>query len=174
MAAKVVKRRGASSAKGPKASRPQMPGYGIPPNQEGLLPWRWAEQRLKKSHNYFISTSRPDGTPHMMVIWGLWLDGVFLFSTGASSRKAANLRKTPTCVVATENAAEAVIVEGTAELSQDATLLKNFAKQYKKKYDWDMSDSSEPVYVLRPQVAFGLYEKNFTGSATRWQFSNKV
>jgi len=145
-----------------------MPGYGIPLGQKGLLPWRWAEQRLKKSHNYFISTSRPDGTPHMMVIWGLWLDGLFLFSTGANSRKAANLRQTPSCVIATENAAEAMIVEGTATLSSDPTLLKRFIQQYKKKYDWDMG--AEPVYVLRPQVAFGLCEKNFSGSATRWQF----
>jgi hypothetical protein len=145
-----------------------MPGYGIPAGQKGLLPWRWAEQRLKKSHNYFIATSRPDGTPHMMVVWGLWLDGVFLFSTGTSSRKAANLRQTPSCVIATENAAEAVIVEGTATLSSDPVLLKNFTRQYKKKYDWDMS--AEPVYVLRPQIVFGLYEKNFSGSATRWHF----
>jgi hypothetical protein len=129
------------SANAPKASRPLMPGYGVPGNEKGLLRWRWAEQRLKKSHNYFISTSRPDGTPHLMVIWGLWMDGAFLFSTGAGSRKAANLRKKPQCVIATENAAEAVVVEGTAELTQDATLFKEFAKQYKKKYDWDMSDS---------------------------------
>ena len=29
---------------------------------------------------------------------------------------------------------------------------------------------AEPVYVVRPRVAFGLYEKDFVGSATRWQF----
>jgi len=27
-----------------------MPGYGLPQGNEGLLPWSWAEQRLKKSH----------------------------------------------------------------------------------------------------------------------------
>ena len=32
-----------------------------------------------------------------------------------------------------------------------------------------MKDSTEPVYVVRPRVAFGLYEKNFMGSATKWK-----
>jgi hypothetical protein len=32
-----------------------MPGYGLPKGSSGLLPWKWAEQRLKKSHNYWIA-----------------------------------------------------------------------------------------------------------------------
>ena len=27
----------------PKPSRPLMPGYGLPENKKGLLPWKWAE-----------------------------------------------------------------------------------------------------------------------------------
>src|SRR4030081_968866 len=98
----------------PRASRPHMPGYGLPTAGTGLLPWSWAEQRLKKSHNYWITTVKPDGSPHTMVVWGLWIDGQFLFSTGRKSRKARNLAKNPNCVVSTEHAHEAVIVEGTA------------------------------------------------------------
>ena len=83
----------------PKVGRPQMPGYGIPETRKGLLPWKWAEQRLQKSHNYWITTVKPDGSPHVMVVWGLWLDGAFLFSTGSQSRKTRNLAKNPRCVV---------------------------------------------------------------------------
>ena len=147
-----------------------MPGYGVPDTRKGLLPWSWAEQRLKKSHNYWISTTKPDGSPHTMVIWGLWDKGVFYFSTGEKSRKGRNLAANPHCVIATENAAEAVVVEGTATLIADPATLKSFARAYEKKYEWDMQNSTEPVYVLRPQVAFGLYEKQFQGSATRWKF----
>ena len=93
-----------------------MPGYGIPKTKKGLLPWKWAEQRLRKSHNYWITTVKPDGSPHVMVVWGLWLDGAFLFSTGSQSRKARNLAQNPRCVVCTEAAEEAVIVEGIAEI----------------------------------------------------------
>ena len=79
----------------PKPSRPQMPGYGLPEHSKGLLPWKWAEQRLAKSHNYWISTVRPDGRPHTMVVWGLWLANVFYFSTGRDSRKTHNLKANP-------------------------------------------------------------------------------
>ena len=161
-----------SRTKSPKASRPRMPGYGLPKSAKGLLPWKWAEQRLQKSRQYWISTTRPGGAPHTMVIWGLWMDGRFYFSTGAESRKAKNLAHDPRCVIANDNAAEAVIIEGTAELQkiEDEAFRKRFSLQYQKKYKWDMADFSEPVYVVTPRVAFGLYEKKFAGSATRWKF----
>jgi len=76
-------KRASRKVREPKASRPHIPGYGLPKGKEGLLSWKWAEQRLEKSHNYWISTARPDGTPHTMVVWGLWLDG---FSALARSR----------------------------------------------------------------------------------------
>ena len=154
----------------PTATRPHMPGYGIPETRKGLLPWSWAEQRLKKSHNYWISTTKPDGSPHTIVVWGLWDKGAFYFSTGAKSRKARNLAKNPHCVVATDYAAEAVILEGKASLTDDPATLKWFGRAYEKKYKWDMQNFAEPIYVVRSQVAFGLYEKRFQGSATRWQF----
>lgn len=147
-----------------------MPGYGIAETSKGLLPWRWARERLEKSHNYWISTVRPDDSPHTMIVWGLWLDWAFHFSTGGESRKARNLKANPRCVVCSEKANEAVVVEGVVEVSNDLKLRKRFAGLYQKKYKWDMSTFADPVYILRPHVAFGLYEKDFMGKATRWQF----
>jgi len=43
---------------------------------------------LKKSRQYWIATTRPDGRPHVMVVWALWMDGVLYFATGSTSRKA--------------------------------------------------------------------------------------
>jgi len=154
----------------PAASRPYMPGYGVKETRKGLLPWSWAKQRLEKSHNYWISTSRPDGSPHLMVIWGLWLDGTFLFSTGDQSRKGKNLAHNPRCVIGTEKAHEAVVVEGMVEVNHDPRLRKKFNRLYQEKYKWDMSTFSDPVHVLRPHLAFGLYEKDFLGKVTRWKF----
>ena len=96
----------------PKASRPFMPGYGISEGEEGLLPWSWAVDRLENSHNYWIATTRADGRPHVMPVWGVWLDGRYIFSTARTSRKASNLADNASCVVCTEGATEAVIVEG--------------------------------------------------------------
>jgi hypothetical protein len=161
---------------GPKASRIHAPGYGFPKSTKGLLPWSWAEQRLRRSHNYWITTVTPDGSPHSMVVWGLWQDGRFLFSTGSSSRKTRNLQKNPHCIVATENAAEAVIVQGIAELA-DLAARRKFLSPYERKYEFDMSSMKdgilsmkEPVFAIKPMTVFALWEKHFQNKSTRWQF----
>jgi hypothetical protein len=157
-----------------------MPGYGLPTGGKGLLPWGWAEQRLKKSHNYWITTVKPDGSPHAsphtMVIWGLWQHGRFLFSTGGTSRKARNLAQNKKCVVCTEDAHEAVIVEGIAEIA-DVHARRKFLPAYERKYKFDMKAMKddilamkEPVFAVRPRVAFGLWEKHFINKSTRWKF----
>ncbi len=160
----------------PKASRPQAPGYGFPESTKGLLPWSWAEQRLKKSHNYWITTVKPDGSPHTMVVWGLWQDERFLFSTGSRSRKARNLAENRRCVVCTEHANEAVIVEGVAEIA-DVAARRKFLAKYTPKYNFDMSSMKddilslkEPVFAVRPEVVFALWEKYFQSKSTRWKF----
>ena len=159
----------------PKSSRPHAPGYGFPEGKKGLLPWSWAEQRLKKSHNYWITTVKPDRAPHTMVVWGLWQNGRFQFSTGSKSRKARNLARNTNCVVCTEHAPEAVIVEGVAEIA-DMPARRKFLPAYEKKYKFDMSSMKddilsmkEPVFAVRPQVVFALWEKYFQSKSTRWK-----
>jgi Pyridoxamine 5'-phosphate oxidase len=158
----------------PRASRPDMPGYGIVPEGEGegLLPWSWARDRLVAARNYLVATTRPDGGgPHVMPVWGLWLDETFLFSTGKTSRKAKNLAHNPRCVVCPAgDAEEAVIVEGVARPFEYAAALKPFFAEYERKYGMDVSSMGEPVYLVVPRVVFGQIEKTFTKSATRWTF----
>jgi hypothetical protein len=160
----------------PKPSRIHATGYGFPESTKGLLSWTWAEQRLKKSHNYWITTVKPDRSPHTMVVWGLWQDGRFLFSTGSKSRKARNLTKNPKCIVCSELAQEAVIVEGVAEIAGVAARRK-FLPVYEKKYKFDMKSMKddilsmkEPVFAVRPKVVFALWEKHFQSKSTRWKF----
>lgn len=149
-----------------------MPEYGIDPGEDGQLPWSWAEERLATSHNYWISSTRPDGRPHAMPVWGVWLDGALYFSTAAGSTKARNIGRDHRCTVTTEYAGEAVIVEGVAEIVSDRDVLARFKAAYDPKYSWDMDPQSGPIYAVRPTVAFGFTETpgNFTKTATRWRF----
>src|SRR5215471_19087710 len=118
----------------PRGSRPRMPGYGLPRSRKGLLPWDWAERRLARSHNYWLITVRPDGRPHAMPLWGIWVDGGFYFSTGSTSRKARNLARNRRCIVCNERADQAVIVEGRASRVTDKNLLGRLARPYHAKY----------------------------------------
>ena len=158
----------------PTASRPYMPGYGIQDaaSGRGLLPWSWAVERLTQARSYWVATARPDGRPHAMPVWGVWMEEAFYFSCGQASRKARNLALNPACVVGCEPADEAVILEGRAELVTDPLTIARFAALYGPKYGWNMEGFAEPVYRVRPVAAFAFLAApgEFTGSATRWTF----
>ncbi len=160
----------------PRASRPDMPEYGLLAADQGrgLLPWEWAQQRLENSRNYWVATVRPDGRPHATAVWGVWLDNVFYFSTGRLTRKARNLAQNPGCVVCTENATEAVIVEGDGQLISDHGFPSRLVPFYQMKYGSDYPDDSN-VYAVKPVLAFGFIddEAEFSGSATRWHFKSE-
>jgi len=156
------------------AGRPNIPGYGIAGEKEGrgLLPWTWADERLTKGHNYWVATTRPDGRPHLMPVWGVWWKGAFWFSTGEKTVKARNLAANPHCVICPDRGDEAVILEGQAELVPASPALADLWKVYKQKYAWDVKNS--PFYAVRPSAAFGFIETGelFTKTATRWLFSS--
>ena len=114
-----------------------MPEYELLGADEGrgLLPWSWARERLESARNYWLATTRPDGRPHAMAVWAVWHEESLWFSTARGSRKATNLAGNPRCVVCTERADEAVIVEGVAGLARDPARLVAVAEIYLAKYE---------------------------------------
>jgi len=105
-----------------------------------------------------------------MPVWAVWLDGALYFSTARTSVKARNLFANPNCVVTTERADEAVILEGAATVEEDHALLRPVWDSYKAKYNWSLE--GESMFVLRPTVAFAFIEtaEQFATAATRWRF----
>ena len=161
----------ADRSSGPRATRPYMPGYGVVDAQsgKGLLPWNWAVELLTNARNYWFATTRPDGRPHAMPVWGVWLVNRFYFSTGGQSRKAKNISSNPRCVVGMDRDLDAVVVEGLAGLAAGEKLRQQFIDAYASKYDWDMAGFEEPIFVVRPLVVFGFAE-GLEETATRWIF----
>lgn len=136
------------------------------------MPWKWAADRLTTSKQYWVVTVRSEGRPHVMPVWGVWLQNDFYFSTGRQTRKARNLAKNPHCVICSEDAAQAVIVEGSARELKDTKKFADVVKVYKKKYKVDIGAMESPVYQVRPKTIFGLFEKKFPTTATRWKFDS--
>jgi uncharacterized pyridoxamine 5'-phosphate oxidase family protein len=159
----------------PKASRPVMPAsYGILDAKSGggLLPWSWACERLERAHNYFLSTVRPDGRPHVAPVWGCWMDDRFYFSTDRASVKGRNLAKNPHCVICPEHAAEAIMVEGSAAEVNDRVTLERYIAKYDPKYDWKSDINAGPFFSVRPRIVLAFIEgpESFIGQSTRWEF----
>ena len=154
-----------------------MPGYGMLSATEGrgLLPWSWAEDRLRTSHDYWLATVRPDGRRHVMPLWGVWLDDALWFSTSTRSRKARNLAANERCVLTTDNAIEpVVVVEGTADVVTDQVRLRRFLdalnEKYQSKTELEFLDPEvNACYRVAPIVVFALDDADFSGSPTRWR-----
>jgi len=155
----------------PEADRPYMPGYGISREAEGWLSWEWAVERLTHTRNYFVATTRPDGRPHVMPVWAVWLDGLLWFSTTRTSTKARNLLTNPNIVVSAERGDEALILEGAAAVERDHRSLRPVWDSYKAKYEWDME--GESMFFVTPRTVFALIEstEDFADTATRWRFA---
>jgi PPOX class probable F420-dependent enzyme len=156
----------------PKPHRPRMDKGYLIPDTPPQLEWGWVEEQLAKSRNYWITTVRKNGRAHAMPVWGLWMDGAVMFSTGRGSVKARNIARDAEMVVHLESGDEVVIIEGRAEVETDKQVLGRFVEAYEKKYDFrpDPNDGEGMYYRVRPRVVLAWTEKDFQNSAARWEF----
>ena len=147
-------------------------GYGIASGADGQLPWSWVERECARARNFWICTTRADGRPHAMPVWGIWLDDAFFFGSGRNSAKSRNLAANPAIVVHLESGDETVILEGLAEPVLDDDLERRVDEVYGPKYDFtpDSSGETDPWFVVRPKRAYVWTESGYPGSATQFDF----
>jgi len=149
-----------------------MPGYGVEPGGD-LLPWSWALHRLTHAHDYWVATTRPDGRPHVMPVWAVWVHDSLWFSSGRTSRKARNLASNPAVSITTDDASEPVVVDGTVRFVTDLDAIAEFAAasdaKYETAYGAEFYASPDNVCCqVLPTSIFALDSARFTESPTRW------
>jgi hypothetical protein len=169
-----------STTKGPwRTGRPLMPqGYGLGSGPGPMSPAAVVEQ-LTAARSYWVCTTRADGRPHAMPVWGLWLGapgdvlgGSLAFSTDPTSLKARNLLRDPRIVIHLESGDDVVLLEGrarTLDVTADAALVASFVTEYDKKYSVKVEPGPEfGLYALTPDVVLAWQEVDFPNTATRW------
>ena len=150
----------------PRRSRPSFePGYGISADEEGMLEWSWADERLAASRNYWIVTASADGASHSVPVWGVWVDGAVYFGTDPNSRKGRNIARDPRIVVHLESGDEVVILHGEVAIAKvgDAVL-----DAYKAKYGY--RPPTKQLFRLAPRRALAWLEADYPKTATRFDF----
>ena len=79
-----------------RCRRPRATGSAALPPTARALPWADVTRVARRgSRNYWVCTTRADGRPHAMPVWGLWIDDAVWFSTDPTSIKGRNLRGPP-------------------------------------------------------------------------------
>lgn len=159
----------------PEVSRPHFPP-GYVENPQSFLSWEQVKSRLESAKNYWLSSVRPDGRPHSVPKWGVWVDNRFYFDGSPATRHARNIARNPHVNVHLESGDHAVIVEGSAAaISQpDPTLAEQIARAYTIKYaalgyspapdQWDQGG----LFVVIPQSVLAWTQ--FTDNPTKFEF----
>jgi hypothetical protein len=174
----------------PEAESPMVDG------QTEMTSWDVALERLEhpaQGQNHWLATVRPDGSPHLMPIIALWIDGAFHFLVGPNTRKVRNLANEERCVIGTGNLtipSMDLIVEGRAKRVTDEATIRRLAEEFGGD-GWTLevrgSDLYGPhaptagpppyaIYRLEPTSVFGLpgmhgmFEDDRRHQPTRWTF----
>ena len=158
-------------------SRPQMPdSYRLkePKGGKGFLDWQHVEERMQAAHNYWVVTTGKDGRPHTMPVWGVWVEGVYYFSTDRRTRKARNLAANSAVIVHLESGDEVIILEGIGAEVTDEKQIAAMDAAYFAKYKMHPLEipGDVSIYEVKPLVAFAWFESNFADSATRWSLKD--
>jgi nitroimidazol reductase NimA-like FMN-containing flavoprotein (pyridoxamine 5'-phosphate oxidase superfamily) len=162
-----------------RRERPTFPaGYGLPDTDEGLLEWSAVERRLVESKHYWLATVRPDGRPHLIPRWGVWVDDALYYDGSPTTRHARNAERNPACSLSLEDGWHAVTVEGrsTAIRADAEGLGARLAAAFEKYHDdgykpaadaWSGADGGG-LRVFTPITALAWF--TFPTDATRFAF----
>jgi hypothetical protein len=161
-----------------RRERPTFPaGYGLPDTDEGLLDWAVVRGRLEAAKHYWLASVRPDGRPHLIPRWGVWLDDAFWYDGSPATRHATNLRRNPLCSLSLESGTEVVVLDGRSDPARadgelGARLAAAFAKYHDDGYapgpdSWS-GEGGGGLRVFRP--ATGMAWFSFPTDATRFVF----
>lgn len=129
-----------------KITRPKFPkGYVDNPISE--VPWEYVEEKLTNAKHYWMCSVRPNGRPHVVPRWAVYLDGRLYYDGSPETRHARNIVENPNVTVNLEDGQKAIILEGITVPAPKPT----------------------PEFAQRLAAAFHKYaEDGYTPEATQW------
>jgi hypothetical protein len=142
-----------------KITRPLFP-KGYVDNPISSLTWDYVVQRLTDSKNYWLSSVRPDGRPHSIPRWGVFINDKLYYDGSPETIHARNILKNSRVTLHLESGDEALIAEGTSAPHEkpDPELANQLAASYCAKYEkFGYAPSAEQwndggLYVFSPTM----------------------
>src|SRR5690606_41583310 len=125
----------------PVARRPKFPpGYGVPEDEEDLLPWSYVRERFREAKHYWIAVVDPAGLPIARPVDGVWADDRLYFWGEPGARWRRALDRNPVISLHLEDAERVVIAEGTVQLIRlERALAQQLVDEANRKYELGQS-----------------------------------
>jgi len=98
--------------------------------------WRAIEARLGRESTIWVATGRPDGRPHLVPVWFIWLDDKLYFVTETESQKFTNVYHNQRIALSLPDTANVVIIEGEAHVAPKG-IIDTLGDYFYHKYEWD-------------------------------------
>jgi len=120
----------------PKITRPTFPP-GYVDNPSASVAWDYVEKRLSEAKNYWFSSVRPNGRPHVIPRWAVYLDGKIYYDGSPETRHAQNIARNPHVSLHLESGDQVIIAEGQSKPAgkPEAELAQKIATAYCLKYE---------------------------------------
>lgn len=145
-------------------------------NPASYVDWSWVAAQLAESKNYWLCSVRPDGRPHAIPRWAVYLDGRIYYDGSPETRHAQNIESNPHVSIHLESGDQAIILEGKSAPAgrPDPDFAARLVKVYRKKYakhgyspepsQWDEGG----LYVFTPHKCLAWTQFNL--DPTRFVF----
>jgi hypothetical protein len=155
----------------PKISRPKFP-KGYVDNPASYLTWDWVAEQLTDSKHYWLASVRPNGKPHVVPRWGVFINNKFYYDGSPETRHARNILGNPKVTLHLESGEKAIILEGTSRPADkpDPEFAIQLAKAISAKYAV-LGYSPEPnqwdeggLYIFTPRqcIAWSKFNEDPT------------
>lgn len=155
----------------PIIHRPKLP-KGYADNPTSFVDWKWVAAQLTESKNYWLSAVRPNGRPHVVPRWGVFIDNEFYYDGSPETRHAQNIMENPYVSLHLESGNQVVMMEGFSKPvdKPDPVFAIKLAETIVKKYSEDgYSPKSNQwdeggLYVFKPRqcIAWTVFYENPT------------
>ena len=155
----------------PKITRPQFP-KGYADNPASYVTWDWVAEQLTESKNYWLSSVRPNGHPHVVPRWGAFIANKLYYDGSPETRHARNILGNPNVTLHLESGDQAIILEGMSQPADkpDPEFANQLAAEIRRKYS-QHGYSPEPtqwdaggLYIFTPRqcLAWTVFYENPT------------
>jgi hypothetical protein len=140
------------------------------------IPWSFAEHRLSNATIFWLATTRPNGSPHVTPVWGVWVDDSLYFTGIPTAAWARNLNVNANASIHLESGTEVVILDGwvedletVADPSIAGAIVYRWSEAYGKLVPDPVGDG---MYCFRARTVRGW--SRFPEDATKWTFEHRA